>query len=58
LEYCCPPGTTLAGDGLCDCEDNDPRCIPGTPWVMSPESTEGYRDCGDFCVLFFESCPP
>ena len=61
-ENCCPPDTTVVTEGgetFCECAAGDPRCTDtGTGWFMNAEPPDGYRDCGDFCVFFFESCPP
>lgn len=60
-ELCCPPGTTvLPGEGLCECQPNDPQCTQGLDggWYVSPQSSEGWQDCGDVCVRFDEDCPP
>lgn len=60
-ELCCPPGTTvLPGESLCECQPNDPQCTQGLDggWYVSPQSSEGWQDCGDVCVPFDEDCPP
>ena len=58
-EICCPPGTTWNSvDELCDCEDDDPQCTPGTPWYVSPSGPDDFVNCGGYCVKIPEECPP